>query len=106
MAARMGMTPSAYVRQCSLSGLNGSLGQANIDFITQIMTEQIRAAMQPFEERMTKLQVKTCIQAGTALYTSAEAINRLVPADYQEDMVEIVNNARKKAVQYVKRTEE
>lgn len=93
---------SEAVRRYLDAGLNGSLSESNIDYISNIIREQLRTVMQPSIERLAALSAKTCIQTSTAAYLTAETIARFVPEELQEDVQQIYEDARKKGVRYTK----
>lgn len=93
---------SEAVRRYVQTGLNGSLSEANIDYICKIVREQLRVVMQPSIERLASLSAKTCIQASAAAYLTAETIARFVPEELQEDVQLVYEEARKKGVRYTK----
>lgn len=93
---------SEAVRRYVQAGLNGSLSEANIDYICKIVREQLRVVMQPSIERLAALSAKTCIQASAAAYLTAETIARFVPVELQEDVQLVYEEARKKGVRYTK----
>ena len=93
---------SEAVRRYIEAGLNGSLSEANIDYISQIIREQLRIVMKPSIERLASLSTKTCIQASAAAYLTAETIARFVPEELQEDVQLVYEEARKKGVRYTK----
>lgn len=84
------------------AGLNGNLTESNINYISTIIREQLRIVMQPSVERLAALSAKTCIQASTAAYLTAETIARFVPEELQEDVKSVYEDARKKGVHYMK----
>ena len=53
-------------------------------------------------ERQISLTAKTCVQAGTAAYLSADAILKFVPPAQREEVADSYEVARKKALQYMK----
>jgi hypothetical protein len=93
---------SALVRSWAEQGLNGTLTKDNISVLVPIIREQIESILSPKMERMIALIVKTCIQAGTATYLTAETIANLLPYELQKDYQDVYDAARKKAVAYVK----
>ena len=93
---------SEAVRRYLDDGLNGSLAASNINYISNIIREQLRIVMQPSIERLAALSAKTCIQASTAAYLTAETIARFVPVELQEEVQEVYEDARKKGVRYTK----
>lgn len=92
---------SDVVREWSIQGLNGHLAEKNMEFIVPIIREQIKYVMEPMMERSIALTAKTCIQAGTAAYLSADAILKFVPKEQREDVKDSYERSRKQAVQYV-----
>lgn len=95
---------SEVCRQYILQGLNGTITQDNIDFLTPIIRSQLKSILDPAVERLATIGAKTCVQAGTAAYLSAEAILKFVPEDLQLEVEESYEAARKKAVRYLKGT--
>jgi hypothetical protein len=93
---------SALVRSWAEQGLNGTLTEDNISVLVPIIREQVENVLSPKMERMIALTVKTCIQAGTATYLTAETIANLLPDELQLDYREAYEAARKKAVAYIK----
>ena len=102
VAAKQGKDPGTLVREWALDGLNGNLNRDNIDFILPLIQETVRNVLLPELAAMRKMEAKTCIQAGAAAYLSAEAIFRFVPEDYRTDVKEAYEQARKKAVHYLR----
>lgn len=101
LAGKKHTSMGAVARDFIIQGLNGCLTQDNLDFIAPIIREQLRSVLAPSIERLAKITSKTCVQAGTAAYLSAEAILRFVPAELQLDVEESYEAARKKAVRYL-----
>ena len=93
---------SETVRRYTEAGLNGNLSESNINYVSTIIREQLRKVMQPSVERLAALSAKTCIQASTAAYLTAETIARFVPDEFQEDVQQVYEDARKKGVRYTK----
>lgn len=93
---------SDVVREWTLKGLNGYVTEKNLDVITPIIREQIKAVMEPMMERMISISAKTCIQAGTAAYLSADAILKFVPKEQREEVRDSYEKARKQAVEYMR----
>lgn len=104
VAHKSGKSMSELVREWSIQGLNGTLTEQNMDFIVPIVREQLKSILDPAVNRLAALSAKTCVQAGAAAYLSAEAILRFVPEHRSEDVFEAYEAARKKAVQYMKRS--
>lgn len=102
VAAKLGKDPGTLVREWALEGLNGNLNSSNIDFILPLIQETVRNVLLPELATMRKMEAKTCIQAGAAAYLSAEAIYRFVPENYRSEVKEAYEQARKKAVHYLR----
>ncbi len=101
LAGKKHISMGAAARDFIIQGLNGCLTQDNLDLIAPVIREQLRSVLAPSMERLAKITSKTCVQAGTAAYLSAEAILRFVPAELQLDVEESYEAARKKAVRYL-----
>lgn len=93
---------STVIREFSSKGIRGELTEENIDFLTPIIRKQLKSIMDSQYNRLATLIAKTCIQAGTAAYLSAEALKSFVPANQQRNFVEAYEAARKKSLQYMK----
>ena len=93
---------STVIREFSSKGIRGELTEENIDFLTPIIRTQLKSIMDVQFERMATMVAKTCIQAGTAAYLSAEALNSFVPVQHQRAFMDAYEAARKKAVGYMK----
>lgn len=90
------------VRRYTQETLNGQVNKDNLDMITRILREQIKVILERYFERIIALQAKTCVQAGTAAYLSAEALSSFVPDHLQKDFLDAYEAARKKAVLYTR----
>lgn len=93
---------STVIREFSSKGIRGELTEENIDFLTPIIRTQLKSIMDVQFERIATMVAKTCIQAGTAAYLSAEALNSFVPVQHQRAFMDAYEAARKKAVGYMK----
>ena len=102
IAHKQGRDLSDVVREWTLEGLNGKLSQDNMDVLAPIIRDQIKSILEPMMERQISLTAKTCVQAGTAAYLSADAILKFVPPAQREEVADSYEVARKKALQYMK----
>lgn len=102
IAARENKSMSETGRGFIVQGLNGTLTKDNIEEIAPVIREQIESVLSPKLERLISLTAKTCIQSGTAAYLSADAILKFVPVIQREDVNVSYEEARKKAVNYLK----
>lgn len=101
-AALQKRSMGAVIREFCEKGIRGQLTEENIDFLTPIIRQQLKSIMDLQYDRLATLIAKTCIQAGTAAYLSAEALKSFVPANQQRNFVEAYEAARKKSLQYMK----
>lgn len=102
LAAKSDKSMNAVVREFVRQGLNGTVAENNLEVIVPVIREQVQSVMQPMMERMISLTAKTCVQAGTAAYLSADAILKFVPPTQREEVQDSYETARKKSVQYMK----
>ncbi|MCM1159886.1 MAG: hypothetical protein NC412_01570 [Roseburia sp.] len=102
IAAIENISFNQVVRNYCRQGIKGRLTADNSDEIVQIIREQLRDVMKPQVERLASLNAKACIQAYTSSLLCAETINRLVPPEKQEDVVEIYERAKKQGVRIMR----
>lgn len=100
IADKNGISIAETVRILVGQSLDGELSKSNLDYISKIIRTQLRDVLQPSVERLAALSAKTCVQAGTAAYLTAETIAKFVPDDLQEDVMDTYERSRKKAVAY------
>ena len=103
LAHKEGRTMSEIVREAAIDNLTVRINAENIDMITQIIREQLRAVLKPDIERLAALSAKTCVQSSTAAYLTAETISKFVPLQEQENFRDCYEKARKKGVEYTRR---
>ena len=103
LAHKEGRTMSEIVREAAIDNLTVRINAENIDMITQIIREQLRAVLKPDIERLAALSAKTCVQSSTAAYLTAETISKFVPLQEQENFRDCYDKARKKGVEYTRR---
>ena len=95
---------SAVIRDLVDQSLKIQANTDNIDMLTHIIRDQLRDILKPSVERLASLSAKTCVQSSTAAYLTAEAIARFVPDDLQMDVRDAYEAARKKGVDYTRRS--
>lgn len=103
LAHKRNQSMSEVVRDFTIEGLNGTVCASNIDMITGILRTQLRDVLKPSIERLASLSAKTCVQASTAAYLTAETVARFVPDNRQLDVKDAYEAARKKGVDYTRR---
>lgn len=106
ISGRSNISVAETVRRYTQETLNGQVNKDNLDLITRILREQIKVILERYFERIIALQAKTCVQAGTAAYLSAEALSSFVPDHLQKDFLDAYEAARKKAVLYTRHQSE
>lgn len=102
IAAVENISFNQVVRNYCRQGIKGKITADNLDQIVQIMREQLRDVMKPQVERLASLNAKACIQAYTSSLLCAETINRLVPEEKREDVVEIYERAKKQGLRIMR----
>lgn len=102
IAAKEDRSMSEVGRMFIAQGLNGTLTKDNLDDIAPVIREQVDSVLSPKLERLISLAAKTCIQSGAAAYLSADAIFKFVPAVQREEVNVSYEEARKKAIVYMK----
>ena len=102
IAAAQNISIPELIRRYTTQGINGTITQQNIDFLTPIIRRQLESVIDLRFERLATMTAKTCIQAGTAAYLSAEALNSFVPVQSQRSFIDAYDAARKKSLQYLK----
>lgn len=103
MAAKENVKDSEIVRKYFLEGIKLQVSDDNIDFITSIIRTQLKDVMQPNIDRICSLIAKTCVSSAQSSFLNAEAIAKFVPQDRQEDVNEVYEKARLKAIAYTKK---
>jgi len=78
------------------------LGEFTADTVLEYVRRAVQEASKPFEERMAKLSAKASIAAATTMYTNLEVLGQLG----RHDIREIHQQARKKAVAFVRSSAE
>lgn len=106
LAAKEGRSASDLVREYALQGLSGTVNVENISIITEIIRKELQSVLVAPVNRLAALSAKTCVQAGTAAYLSAEAIARFVPAEQSLDVQTAYEAARVKSIAYTKNSAE
>ena len=74
----------------------------NIDLITEIIDERLRAILKPQVERLASLSAKGAIMSATSTFLNAQALSDFVPKERRKDFVEVYEKAKLKGIAYVK----
>lgn len=102
LSSKVNKSMASLSREFIMQGMSGEVTQNNIEFLAPIIREQVRSVLEPMMERQIALTAKTCVQAGTAAYLSADAILKFVPPAQREEVANSYEAARKKSIQYLK----
>jgi len=93
---------SQVVRELCRDGLSHKNAVTGIDIIQSSLRSVLKDVIKPLEERLAKIEAKTAIAAATSMYLNLEVVSNITG---KEEGVELYNNARKKAVSYVRTPE-
>ena len=102
LAAKTRKSMSEVARNYIVQGMRGEVTEKNIDFLAPIIREQLQSVLDPKMERLIALQAKTCIQASTSTYLTADAILKFVPPGQRTEVKESYDAAKKQAIIYMK----
>lgn len=106
LAALKGIKKPEMIRELVEQSLEVNALNKNIDLITEIIRNEILTVLKPSVERLAALEAKTCMASATAMYLSAEALEKFVAPVERVQMQEAYNKARKKAINYTRGKEE
>ncbi|WP_019123869.1 hypothetical protein [Brevibacillus massiliensis] len=95
-ARQRGDTLNNHVRKILQSSISRDAAENGIDYVSQIIRQTIRDLLRPVEERLAKINAKTAITSGTAMYMAMQVIEE---AGY--DSHGVYQQARKKAAAYL-----
>lgn len=101
IAERNNTSMSDVVREYTYQGLKAQVGADNIDLITKIIREQLQAILKPSVERICSISAKAGVMSAAATFLNAEAINKFVPVEQQEEVRDVYETARKKGIAYM-----
>lgn len=105
-ALRNGISASQVVRECVEEQMKIKMGEDNIDTITKIIRQQIDIIFEKNIERIASITAKGTIMSATSAYLNAEVLARFLPVELQLDYQEAYDDARNKAIQYLKKERE
>lgn len=93
---------SEAVRNLCSKGLDLEISSDNIDMITDIIEDRLRAILKPQVERLASISVKGAIMSATSTFLNAQALSDFVPKERRKEFVEAYEKARLKGIAYVK----
>lgn len=97
-----GKSFAQVVRELCRDGLTHKNALAGMDIIQSTLRSVVKDVLKPAEERLAKIEAKSAIAAATSMYLNLEVVSNITG---QSDAIELYNNARKKAVSYVRTPE-
>lgn len=106
IAAKKKCSNSEILRELVNNSLQVNALNANMDLIAEIVRNEILTALKPSVERLASLEAKTCMASATAMYLSAEALEKFVAPTDRVQMQEAYSMARKKAASYTRGKED
>lgn len=92
------------VRGWAIQGLNGKVSKDNISLVSEIIEETLTAYLNPKIERLAAISAKGAIMSAATTYLNAETLSKFVPKESLKEYQEVYEQARKKAVAYVRRS--
>lgn len=102
LAHKGGLSVTELLRDFIDQGLQEKLAEENLDIISQVVRKQVDAAMKPHVERLARISSKAGHMSATSTFLNAQALTDLVPENRRRDIRTMYDNARKKAVQFMK----
>lgn len=95
------------IREHIKKGLAKDYVDGSKDIIANMIREQLEIVLKPSVERLAALSSKAGHMAATSAFLNVQAMMDLVPKENRKDVRTMYENARKKAVTYMKmRTED
>ena len=102
LASRRDESISAVARKMLTESITTEAANDGIDKVTEAVRKAMRDVLRPTEDRLAKLMAKAAVAAATAMYMNVQTIADLG----KHNAVEIYNEARVKAVAYLKERDE
>ncbi|HRC81216.1 MAG TPA: hypothetical protein PLF27_07505 [Sedimentibacter sp.] len=102
LAKKSGISEAEATRRLIKKGLAIEWADENIDFLTKIIRDQLEIVLKPSVERICSLASKTGHMSATAAFLNVQALMDLVPVERRKDVRPMYENARKKAVEYMR----
>lgn len=93
---------ATVIRETIKKGLSVEWIDENVDTVSKIVRQQLDLTLKPHVNRLAKLSSKSGHMSATAAFLNVQAFMDLVPKEKRKDVIELYNNARKKAVEYMK----
>jgi len=102
IADKKGESTSEILRQLVEDGLTLEVGNENKNILSAIVREELQRVLKPSVERLAKITSKAGHMSATATFLNVQALMDLAPTEKKKDVREMYENARKKAVTYMR----
>lgn len=102
IANKSGESVSEVVRKLIDQALSERVVEENTDLMAKIIRQQLEVVLKPHIERLAAISSKTGHMAAASAFLNTQALMDLVPAERRKDAKQMYENARKKAVVYMK----
>ncbi|NCC78384.1 MAG: hypothetical protein EOM07_02125 [Clostridia bacterium] len=102
LAHKRGIMVTELLREFIDQGLQEKLAEENLDLVASVVRQQLDAVMKPHIERLASISSKAGHMSATSTFLNAQALVELVPKERQRDIRTMYENARKKAVEYMR----
>lgn len=102
IATKKGESISQVIRELISAGLSERVLDENTDLIADLVRKQVDASMKIHVERLAALTSKSGHMSATAAFLNVQALIDLVPQEKRKDVKILYENARKKAVEYMR----
>lgn len=94
---------TVVVRHLLERGLAKEFNDESADLIAHIVRQQMDAVIKPHIERLASISSKAGHMSATSTFLNAQALTDLVPNERRRDIRTMYENARKQAVEFMRR---
>lgn len=102
IADREGSSVSEVILKLVDEALTERVVEQNTDIMAKIVRTQLEIVLKPHIERLAALSSKTGHMAAASTFLNTQALMDIVPPERKKDVKVMYENARKKAVTYMK----
>lgn len=102
IANKNGESVSEVVRKLIDQALSERVVEQNTDLMAKIIRQQLEVVLKTHVERLAAIESKKSHMAAASVFLNTQALMNLVPVERKKDAKQMYENARKKAVAYLK----
>ena len=102
MAKKEGISVTEVILKLLDKAMSERIIEDNMDLMAKVMRQQMEIVLKPHVERLAAISSKTGHMAATSAFLNTQALMDLVPVEKRKDAKQMYENARKKAVVYMK----